>query len=59
MIDEYNAELDEGTWAWHHKQHWDAFNDCIREMNSDGTMDHWKLRDYVLYDMNKRHQQEK
>jgi hypothetical protein len=49
-----------GTWSHLLKANWLAFNEVIKDMNdSPEKLSHIKLRAYVLYDMQKRHNNEK
>jgi hypothetical protein len=62
MSEEFDAEKIEGTWAWEYNLHWKAFNACIEQMNRLGhenKLDHIKLREDVLWDMIRRHEEEK
>ncbi len=48
-----------GTWAHLLECHWQEFNDVIRRMDdSNGLVPHEKLRAYVLWDMQRRHDEE-
>jgi len=49
----------EGTWAHLLRANWLAFNEVVKDMNdSKGKLPHYKMRAYVLYDMQRRHDEE-
>ena len=55
-----NYEDVPGTWAKVLKDNWDAFNDVVRMMDdSNGKVSHKKWREYILWDMQKRHDEDK
>lgn len=62
MTEETDASKIPGTWAYELDQHWKAFNACVNEMwvcGHEKKIDYWLWRDYVLWDMQKRHNDEK
>lgn len=65
-----NVEDDPTTWAYELKQHWDSFSDgcwisfnkiceVMRENGHENKIDRIKWREYVLWDMQRRHDKEK
>jgi hypothetical protein len=51
-----------GTWAYELKKHWDAFNAACEYMRGRGhenKISAYKWREYVLWDMQRRHDEEK
>jgi hypothetical protein len=49
----------EGTWAKVLKNNWLAFNDVVRSMDdSNGKVPHKAWREYILWDMQRRHDEE-
>lgn len=59
MVD-VNYEEVPGTWAKALKDNWLAFNEVVRLMDdSNGKVPHKKWRAYILYDMQRRHDEEK
>lgn len=60
MKDPREFEKVPGTWAKVLYDNWLAFNVVVREMDdSDGKLPHEKWREYILYDMQRRHDEEK
>lgn len=58
-MDKINYETVSGTWAKALYDNWLAFNDVVRMMDdSNGKVPHENLRDYILYDMRRRHEEE-
>ena len=60
-MDEINYEEVPGTWAHELKNHWDAFDNICKIMNDKGNedkVDYFKWREYVLWDMQRRHNEE-
>ena len=59
MPEEIDYEKVPGTWAKVLKDNWLAFNDVVRMMDdSNGKVPHEKWRDYILWDMRRRHEEE-
>lgn len=58
--EEINYENVPGTWAKVLYDNWLAFNDVVRGMDdSGGKVPHEKWREYILWDMQRRHEEEK
>lgn len=56
-----NYEEVPGTWAFELKDHWKAFcaiSDLINEKGNQGKVDRLKFREYLLWDMQNRHEKE-
>ena len=54
-------EFDKKTWAYILKQHWDVFNRICDEWNEEGhqgKLDKYKWREYILWYMQRRHDEE-
>jgi hypothetical protein len=59
MNDPTDAEKDPGTYAWHLYEHWKAFNSSVDAMlMGDTKMNRYKFREYMLWDMQRRHEME-
>ena len=69
IMKEIDYEIVPGTWAYELREHfeaftkycWDGFNRCCEEMREKGhenNVDRLKWREYVLWDMQKKHRAE-
>lgn len=59
MEEAINYEEVPGTWAKVLKDNWLAFNQVVRQMDdSNGKVPHEKWREYILWDMRRRHDEE-
>ena len=48
-----------GTWAHILDQHWIHFNEWVRILDdSNGKVPHEKWREYILWDMQRKHDEE-
>lgn len=64
-----NCENEPGTWAYELKEHWDLFTDSVwrafsafeeetRKIGHENKVDKFKWREYLLWDMQRRHEEE-
>jgi hypothetical protein len=59
MEEAINYEEVPGTWAHALKANWLAFNEVVRKMDdSNGKVPHERWREYILWDMQRRHDEE-
>ena len=57
--DNKDPEKDHGTYAYHLLEHWKAFNSSVDAMlMGDKTTNRYKFREYMLWDMQRRHDME-
>ena len=60
--DSNDYEKEEGTLAYFLKKNWESFCEAIdftNEKSNLGMVDNFKLRDFILFDMKRRNEEEK